>query len=36
MPGTSRMPVSLRQGIDSVKRSRPRNPMQVVNLNVDL
>ncbi|CCC07550.1 hypothetical protein SMACR_06752 [Sordaria macrospora] len=36
MPGTSRMPVSLRQSIDSVKRSRPRNPMQVVNLNVDL
>jgi len=36
MPGTSRMPVSLREGFNSVKKARPRNPLQVLNLNLDL
>ncbi|KAK0613770.1 pyridoxal phosphate-dependent transferase [Immersiella caudata] len=32
MPGTSRMPVSLRESFNSVKRPRPSNPLQVVSL----
>ncbi|EMR61798.1 putative sphingosine-1-phosphate lyase protein [Eutypa lata UCREL1] len=34
MPGSSRIPVSLRDTFNSVKRSRPSNPLQM--LNVDL
>ncbi|KAI0479239.1 pyridoxal phosphate-dependent transferase [Xylariaceae sp. FL0804] len=34
MPGSSRMPVSLRESFNSVKRSRPRNPLQLVSLDL--
>lgn len=34
MPGTSRMPVSLRESFNSVKRSRPTNPLQVLSLDL--
>ncbi|KAI0147754.1 pyridoxal phosphate-dependent transferase [Xylariaceae sp. FL1272] len=37
MPGTSRMPVSLRESLNSVKRSRPLNTLQSLQfLNLDL
>ncbi|KAL7623882.1 Dihydrosphingosine phosphate lyase [Parahypoxylon ruwenzoriense] len=34
MPGSSRMPISLRESLISVKRSRPTNPLQVLNLDL--
>ncbi|CAJ2508704.1 Uu.00g137300.m01.CDS01 [Anthostomella pinea] len=34
MPGSSRMPISLRESLNSVKRSRPSNPWQVINLDL--
>ncbi|EOO03598.1 putative sphingosine-1-phosphate lyase protein [Phaeoacremonium minimum UCRPA7] len=34
MPGTSRMPVSLRESLNSVKKSRPRNPLQLFNIDL--
>jgi len=32
MPGTSRMPISLRESIASVKRRRPAGPLLLLNL----
>ncbi|KAJ9141885.1 PLP-dependent transferase [Pleurostoma richardsiae] len=34
MPGTSRMPVSLRETFNNVKRSRPSNPLQFVSIDL--
>ncbi|KAH9908128.1 pyridoxal phosphate-dependent transferase [Xylariomycetidae sp. FL2044] len=34
MPGSSRMPVSLRESFNSVRRSRPTNPLHVVSLDL--
>ncbi|ORY56112.1 pyridoxal phosphate-dependent transferase [Pseudomassariella vexata] len=34
MPGSSRMPISLRESFNSVKRNRPNNPLQVLNLDL--
>ncbi|KAK3371677.1 pyridoxal phosphate-dependent transferase [Lasiosphaeria ovina] len=34
MPGTSRMPVSLRESFNTVKRSRPANTLQLLNLDL--
>ncbi|KAK1772532.1 putative sphingosine-1-phosphate lyase [Phialemonium atrogriseum] len=34
MPGTSRMPISLRESFNSVKKARPRNPLAVLNLDL--
>jgi sphinganine-1-phosphate aldolase len=32
MPGSSRMPISLRDGLNSVKKSRHGNPIQFLNV----
>lgn len=32
MPGSSRIPASLRETFNTVKRSRPSNPLQMLNL----
>lgn len=34
MPGSSRMPISLRDGINSVKKSRAANAVQFVNIDL--
>ncbi|KAK3387203.1 pyridoxal phosphate-dependent transferase [Podospora didyma] len=34
MPGTSRMPISLRKSFNTVKRSRPSNTLQLLNLDL--
>ncbi|KAH6656773.1 sphingosine-1-phosphate lyase [Truncatella angustata] len=34
MPGSSRMPISLRESFESIKRNRPRDPWSVVNLDL--
>ncbi|KAK9778803.1 putative Sphingosine-1-phosphate lyase [Seiridium cardinale] len=34
MPGSSRMPISLRESFDSIKKNRPKNPWSVVNLDL--
>ncbi|KAK3344138.1 pyridoxal phosphate-dependent transferase [Lasiosphaeria hispida] len=34
MPGTSRMPISLRESFNTVKRSRPANTLQVLSLDL--
>ncbi|KAK0705365.1 pyridoxal phosphate-dependent transferase [Lasiosphaeris hirsuta] len=34
MPGTSRIPISLRESFNTVKRSRPANTLQVLNLDL--
>ncbi|KAH8888296.1 PLP-dependent transferase [Thozetella sp. PMI_491] len=34
MPGTSRMPISLRDSFNSVKKARPSNPLQMLNLDL--
>ena len=32
MPGSSRIPASLRETLNTVKRTRPSNPLQVLNI----
>ncbi|KAI1846453.1 hypothetical protein JX265_005023 [Neoarthrinium moseri] len=34
MPGSSRMPISLRESFDSIKKSRPSDPFALVNLDL--